>query len=433
MSKSSRKEYLAKMRSRYAGRGPEGKSRLLDEVCEVCGYGRKYAIRLMNRQQEPERRKAGRKPVYAKEVTAVIKAVWLSSEQPCGKRLRELLPLWLPHYEKHHGPLSAAVRRSAGKASAATLDRLLSPYRSAHPRRCRMPKPGTLLKSEVPIRTDNSDITGPGWVEIDSVAHCGGSLSGDFVWSVNMTDLVSQWTETRAVWNKGQHGVVTAIAGMEQSLPFMLHGMDADNGSEFMHWHLLTYLRERTERPPVALTRSRPYHKNDNAHIEQKNWTHVRQLLGYDRLGHPGCVAALNAVYADWNLLQNFFCPTMKLKTKVREGSKYRKTYHRAETPAERLLGWRGLSKEKRAWIKEQQRQLDPFALHKRVEQGLRRVWQLARQAQPEAAAEQPPALKIAGNQQGAGGRFEAVAPSVTGSLRSPSTAGSTAPKRSAS
>lgn len=433
MSKLSRKEYLAKMRSRYAGRGPEGKSRLLDEVCEVCGYERKYAIRLMNRQAEPAGQKAGRKPVYAREVAAVVKAIWLSSEQPCGKRLKELLPLWLPHYEKHHGPLSAAVRRSVCKASAATLDRLLSPYRSAHPRRWRVPKPGTLLKSEVPIRTDNSDITEPGWVEMDSVAHCGGSLQGDLVWSVNMTDLVSQWTETRAVWNKGQHGVVNAIADMEKSLPMMLHGVDVDNGSEFMHWHLLSYLRERQERPAVALTRSRPYHKNDNAHIEQKNWTHVRQLVGYDRLGHPGCVAALNSVYAGWNLLQNFFCPTMKLKTKVRDGSKYRKTYHRAETPAERLLQWKGLSREKRAWIKEQQRDLDPFELHERVEQGLRRVWQIAGQAHPEEPAAEPPAPRNAGNPEEGGGRFGAVAPSVTGSLRPPFTPGSTAPKRSAS
>jgi len=159
----------------------------------------------------------------------------------------------------------------------------------------------------------------------------------------------------------------------------------------------------------------------------------VRQLVGYDRLGHPDCVAALNAVYADWNLLQNFFSPTMKLKKKVRDGSKYRKTYHRAETPAERLLQWKGLSKEKRAWIKEQQRQLDPFELHKRVEQGLRRVWQIARQAHLEENAEEQPAPKIVRKPEGVGDRFGAVDPSVTGSLRLPSTPGSTAPKRSAS
>ena len=232
MSQLSRKEYLAKMRLRYAQRGQEGKSRLLDEVCAVCEYERKYAIKLMNQKPSPPRRKAGRKPVYASEVVAIIKAIWLSSEQPCGKRLKELLPLWLPHYERRQGKLSAPLRTSVQSASAATLDRLLSPYRSAHQRRWRTPKPGTLIKSQVPIRTDNAGITQPGYIEADTVAHCGGSLQGSLVWSVNITDIVSQWTLTRAVWNKGQEGVVKALAQMEAALPFALLGVDVDNGSE---------------------------------------------------------------------------------------------------------------------------------------------------------------------------------------------------------
>lgn len=430
MSQLSRNEYLARMRWRYAQRALEGKSRLLDEVCEVCGYERKYAIKLMNQKAPPPRRKAGRKAVYAREVVAVIKTIWLSSEQPCGKRLKELLALWLPHYEKRQGRLGKELRTRVLAASAATLDRLLSPYRSAHPRRWRVPKPGTLIKTQVPVRTDNHDIIEPGHIEIDSVAHCGGSLLGDLVWSVNLTDIISQWTLTRAVWNKGQHGVVNAIAAMEALMPFALRGVDIDNGSEFLNWHLSAYLKERQGKPPVAFTRSRPYHKNDNAHIEQKNWTHVRQLVGYDRLGHGECVAALNAVYEDWNLLQNLFCPGMKLKEKTRVGSKYRKTYHRAQTPAERLLAWPGLSKTKRAWIKEQQQQLDPFELHERVERKLGEVWRIARRATSEdgemtqsAATEKP---------EGGGGRFGVVDPCVPVSLRSTSTPRSTTPNRSA-
>jgi hypothetical protein len=163
------------------------------QTSQVCGYDRKYAIKLMGSQPVATQGKVGRKPVYAKEVVAVVKPIWLSSEQPCGKRLKELLPLWLPHFERREGVLSKSLRRSVLAASAATLDRLLSPYRSAHPKRWRVPKPGTLIKAQVPVRTDNADIAEPGSIEADSVAHCGGSLLGNLVWSVNLTDIVSQW------------------------------------------------------------------------------------------------------------------------------------------------------------------------------------------------------------------------------------------------
>ncbi len=410
MSQLSRKEYLANMRWRYARRGREGKSRLLDELCEVCGYDRKYAIKLLGGEPAASRGKVGRKPVYAKEVVAVIK------------------PIWLPHYERREGVLSKSLRRRVLAASAATLDRLLSTYRSAHPKRWRAPKPGTLIKAQVPVRTDNHDITEPGSIEADSVAHCGGSLLGNLVSSVNLTDIVSQWTQTRAVSNKGQHGVVSAIAHMEAALPFVLRSVDIDNGSEFLNWHLKAYLEQRKDKPSVQLTRSRPYHKNDNAHIEQKNWTHVRQLIGYDRLGEEVCVEALNAVYEDWNLLQNLFCPTMKLKEKKREGGKYHKTYHRARTPAEPLLAWSGLSKDKRAWIKKMQREQDPFELHRRVEVKLRELWKIVRDARAEDDEEENPTTA-----EGSGGaRFGAVDPCVAASLRSTCTPGSTAPKRRA-
>ena len=174
MSQLSRKEYLAKMRWRYAQRGREGKSRLLDEFCEVCGYDRKHAIKLLNSKPTAPKGKVGRKRVYAKEVVAVTKPIWLSSEQPCGKRLKELIPLWLPHHERREKVLSKELRQSVLAASASTLDRLLSPCRSAHPKRWRAPKPGTLIKAQVPIRTDNHDIVEPGSIE----AACWGTWCG---------------------------------------------------------------------------------------------------------------------------------------------------------------------------------------------------------------------------------------------------------------
>jgi hypothetical protein len=169
-------------------------------------------------------------------------------------------------------------------------------------------------------------------MEADTVAHCGESMSGDFVWSLTMTDVQTQWTETRAVWNKGQHGVQTRIAEVESALPFAILGFDSDNGGEFLNWHLVDYFLGRPA--PVAFTRSRPYRKNDNARVEQKNWTHVRQLVGYDRLAEPAQAELLNELYAqEWSQFRNFFCPTMKhLRTEV-EGSRKKRIYDAPQTP----------------------------------------------------------------------------------------------------
>ncbi len=260
MSKQSKNEYLDKMRERYQGRGRAGRSLLLDEICEVCGYDRKHAIKLM--RQGGYRRgipagKAGRRATYGEAELTVVKRVWLASNQPCGKLPKELLPLWLPHLPD---PPEGLLRKRVLAASASTLDRLLKPVKAAQRRRRNSgTKPGTLVKSQVPIRTDNDDIDRPGYVEADTVAHCGGSPGGDFVWSVNLTDIGSQWTECRGVWNKGQHGVVGATREMEAALPFGLLGFDSDNGSEFLNLRLVKYLQERGGSPKVSFTRSRPY------------------------------------------------------------------------------------------------------------------------------------------------------------------------------
>lgn len=383
MSQKSKIEYLEKMRFRYQGRGREGKSRLLDELVEVCGYQRKYAIKLMKQPAgrslgKPEKR--GRKPVYGAEERKVLKGVWLAANQPCGKLLKPMVSIWLPHYERENGRLSPALRKKLETISARSIDRLLAPVKAAETRRRNSgTKPGTLLKSQIPIRTDNEDIDRPGYIEADTVAHCGNRLEGDFVWTVDLTDVHTQWTECRAVWNKGRHGVITAIREIESQLPFAMLGFDSDNGSEFLNWHLAAYLQERGEKPAVAFTRSRPYRKNDNARVEQKNWTHARQLLGYDRLGNPELLEPLNEAYRDWCTLKNFFVPVMKLTEKTRVGGKYRKRYDAPKTPADRVLEWEGISREKAAWIRRQKRELNPFDLQRRVESSLKRVFELAR------------------------------------------------------
>jgi hypothetical protein len=198
-----------------------------------------------------------------------------------------------------------------------------------------------LLKTQIPIRTDNWDITRPGFLEADTVAHCGGRLEGDFIWSVTYCDILSGWTCNRAVWNKGAHGIVEATRSVEASLPFELLGFDTDNGSEFLNWHLLRYFQERKK--AVGFTRSRPYKKNDNGHVEQKNWTHVRQLLGYERLEDPALVGAINDLYREcWEPLT---LPRKSvrgsLKERERKWKQHKAGMRGATTASSRKTPWR--------------------------------------------------------------------------------------------
>lgn len=235
MGKQERRAYLETIRARYRRADKAGKAAILDEFCAVCEYHRKYALRLLSNQHKP-RKKAKRKPGpdsrYDKpELVEVLRTIWLASDQLCSKRLKSV---------------RAKVARK-GLSGA---------------------KPGTLLKKHIPIQAGTWDVTQPGFMETDTVAHCGDSLAGNFVWSLTMTDICTAWTECRATWNKGSHGVMTRIKSVQKALPFAIKGFDCDNGSEFLNWHLQRYFQNRKQ--PIQFTRSRPYHSNDNAHVEQK-------------------------------------------------------------------------------------------------------------------------------------------------------------------
>src|SRR5437016_11239663 len=273
MSATSRREVLEQARRRYGGRGKAGRSRLLDEICALCGYERKYASKVLSGKRaivgSSGRGRGGSPAVYGSAEREVIKAIWLKAEQPCGKRLKVALGIWLPHYEKRNGPLPRALQGKVLAASAATLDRLLAPCRVALGSRGRCgTRPGTLLRSQIPIRTEHWEVSGPGFIEADTVAHCGESMAGEFCWSITATDVHTQWTETRAVPNRGQAAVAERIAQIEAALPFPILGFDTDNGGEFLNWHLVDYFGKR--RVPIRFTRSRAYRKNDTARVEQK-------------------------------------------------------------------------------------------------------------------------------------------------------------------
>jgi hypothetical protein len=375
MSQELKENWLPKVRARYEQRSREGKTRMLNELCEDHGYERKYAIKLVNGSLPVPsgRRHPGPVPQY-EIIEPIVRQLWLAAEQPCGKRLVPILRQWLPFYERRFGEVSSRQRKLLGKVSAATLDRLLGGARAEYPGwgRCGT-KPGSLLKTEIPIRTGTWDLTRPGYLEADSVAHCGTSLAGDFIWSLTYTDIFSGWTEGRAVWNKGATGVLAATQDVEATLPFDLLGFDCDNGSEFLNHHLWGYMTQRCH--PVEFTRSRPYHKDDQAHVEQKNWMWPRQLLGYTRLEDAAMVARICQVYKEvWGPLHNFFLPCLKLKEKWREGSHWRKRYELPRTAYDRLCRPGVLQLKQRRQLRERYDSLDPFSLKDDLEKQLKQI-----------------------------------------------------------
>ena len=387
MSMESRQEVVARMRERYQRAGRRYRRKLLDELCSVCGYDRKYATKVLNgnRPGPGQQRRGGSRPVYGSQEATLAAAIWKMGEYPCGKRLAAMLPLWLPAYAARNQGLDQRVVCRIKQASPATLDRLLRPYRAKMVRRYGGTKPGSLLRNQIPIRCEHWDVDRPGYLEADTVDHGGESTAGDFMRSITYTDIFSGWIEQAAIWNKSGARVLERTRTIEQELPFPLLGFDSDNGGEFINHALVQYFGGRSK--PVHFTRSRSYRKNDNAHVEQKNWSKVRQLLGHARYDQPELTEIVHELYrTHWRLLQNFFQPVMKLVKKERHGCKVIKHYDRPQTPAQRLLAWKGLAPDKRAWIEELQRTLDPITLHEAVNCTVQKIRRILRERCQHAA-----------------------------------------------
>ena len=375
MSQKSQREYLERIRGRYGRAGRMHKKKILDEFCAVCGHHRKHAIRLLRKPLGKPRARPGPKAEYGPELLPHLKRIWLASDQLCSKRLAPALQVWVPFDSE----IPEEIRAKLLKISPAQIDRLLRPIRAHYPaRRRNATRPGSLIAQQIPIRTDNDDITEPGYFEVDTVSHGGASTEGDFVWSVVFTDLVTTWTEARASWNRSAARVQENVAECETSLPFPVLGFDSDNGSEFINYGLHGFLRDRAK--PVRFTRSRAYKKNDNAHVEQKNWTHVRQLLGYERLDCPEVVPLLNDLYrTEWRQFQNFFCPSFKLESKERIGGQVKKKYAKPQTPYARVLASDKIKEEAKEKLRAEYAGLNPFQLKRRIEQKLKRIFTLNR------------------------------------------------------
>lgn len=378
MSLSAKREALARIHGRYQRAGRPHKKIILDEFCATCGYHRKAAVRLLNRplRTGPPKR-SGPKLIYDRaQVLPVLKAVWLASDQLCSKLLKAALPQWLEHHEGRTSPLPEAFKEKLLKISPAQIDRLLRPSRLQHPRKglCAT-RPGTLLRHAVPTRSGPPDTSRLGSVEADTVAHCDDSTEGDYVNSLTFTELYSGWTENRAIWNKSGESVLIQLRELERSVPFVMKDFHTDNGGEFLNWALHRYLTGRAVKLPW--TRSRAYRKNDNAHCEQKNWTHVRQLFGHDRFEHPELVPLMNDLYGqEWSQFTNHFKPTFKLSRREKKGGKTRRVYEpNPQTPYQRLLESPDISEEAKARLRTQHALLDPFALKKSIETKLRKFF----------------------------------------------------------
>lgn len=336
MSREATKEYVVRMRERYkAMKNKKAKGRILDDFCETTELERKHAIKVLRARTEPLGR-SGRKPVYGPAVAEALKWIWLAASQPCSKLMHPVLDCYVTSYEKRHGSFPAEVRQQVLAVSPSSMDRLLRSARLSGLRRRRSPMGVAAVKREVPIRAGEWNVAEPGWIEADTVSHGGGMTEGSYVWSLTLTDVLTQWTEVRVMWCRGSEATFVRIREVENAMPFPMLGFDSDNGPEFMNWHLHAYFKNRN--PAVSFTRSRAYHKNDNAHVEQKNGTHVRGLLGHERIDDHECVEALNQATVLWSLWKNLFCPVMKLVSKTQEGHRYKKVYDKPRTPAQRVL-----------------------------------------------------------------------------------------------
>ena len=402
MGNKGKWEYLRAIYERYRSAGRPGKHVILTEFCANTGYHRKYAIRLLNGprpEKRPKPRERRRGLSYGQETLAILTAVWEAAGYPWSVRLKALLPMWMPWIRKRFR-LRAEIEKQLVTISARQIDRRLKAQKTQRRRRIYgRTKPGYLLKHHIPVKTDSWDVHEPGFTEVDLVSHSGDSATGEFAHSLNVTDIHTTWTESRAVLGRGEEAVQRALNEIRGVLPFALRGVDSDNGSEFINWHLKTWC----DREKIQMTRGRPYKKDDNAHVEQKNWTHVRKLLGWERYDTHEAVAAINNLYAqELRLWLNLFLPSVKLVKKMHVGSKVRRVYDAARTPWERVRACGQADAAKVAQLEELRKKLDPFQLGKVIDRKLQHISARAnRRLSPKAqenSAHEAKRTRAAGN-----------------------------------
>ena len=377
MTRGSIKEYTEAVRGRYIRASKKEKGKILDEFTEVVGYHRKAAIRLLHRTNQVRvNGKRGYPRQYGAPVADALRVAWEATDRLCSKRLHPFLPELVKVLRRHDEiTMTDEIEAKLCQMSPSTIDRLLRPCRRLGGRRgFTTTKPGSLLKNSIPIRTfADWEEDCPGFLEVDLVHHCGDSTEGFYLTTLSTVDVATGWSECIGVWGKGQQRVGAAVHCVQQRLPFPLLGLDSDNGGEFINQHLYTYCI----RKGITFTRSRSYKKNDSCHVEQKNWTVVRRVVGYDRYSSRAALEVLNRVYDLLRLYVNFFQPVMKLVAKSRQGAKVHKIYDTARTPYQRLLEDNVLMEDKRTELAAIYYGLNPVLLLRQINGNLERLWTL--------------------------------------------------------
>lgn len=395
MSPQAKWEYMKTIYNRYhQNHNRKEKSRILDEFCRTYECHRKHALRLLNAPPPPERRprRLRRKALYSHRVISILESLWEATGYLWSVRLKAALPLWLP-WIRERFRLTQIEEHQLLSISSAQIDRRLKEKKYSFRKKIYgKTKPGGLLKHQIPIQTSSWNIKIPGYMEADLVSHSGNSASGTFAYTLDVTDLATQWVERRAFLGKSQEAVFHAIQEIEWDMPFDILGFDSDNDSPFINAHLLHYCQTRH----IQFTRSRPYQKNDNAHIEQKNWTHVRQLMGYLRYDTQEAIESINELYInELNLFQNFFQPSVKLIKKVRVGSRIKRVYDAPKTPFQRLLLYRKADPQKIQRLKTKMNELNPFVLSETIDQKLHRIFEMASQPPGRALHVRPASRRL--------------------------------------
>ena len=379
MSQRSKRELWETIQPRYLKESKTGKQKILDEFIAATGYHRKYAIRILRHgYPRGHYKKKGKQAIYRGEVVAVLEQVWEIYGRICSKRLHPFLPEGVRILERcHELSLSPATKQLLLKMSRSTIDRCLRPARFKSPQRgLSTTKPGSLLKKAIPVRTFSEwEEDKPGFMEIDLVAHCGDTAEGQFLNTLTCTDISTGWTEPIALRRRSQHAVQDALHNMRPELPFALLGIDSDNGSEFINDLLYHYCLDQH----ITFTRSRPYRKNDQAHVEQKNWSVVRHTVGYDRLETDEEFELLTSIYTDLRLYINFFQPVIKLVFKGRVNDKFIKTYDQAATPYHRVMAHPDISLESKARFTNLYVKLNPVVLRNSIDAKVAKLWKLSK------------------------------------------------------
>jgi hypothetical protein len=379
MSLNSKQELVEVVRPRYLRASKAEKQKILDEFTCATGYHRKHAIRVLKNRvaRRTRRKRTGYPTIYRGEVVQVLEQIWEIYGRLCSKRLHPFLPEAIRVLERcQEIQLSNEAKELLLKISSASIDRCLRPVRLRSRHGLSTTKPGSLLKNLIPVRTFTEwDEERPGFLEIDLVAHCGPTTEGQFLCTLTCTDLCTGWTEVTGLLHRSQEAVAVALGQMRQRLPFPLLGIDSDNGGEFINDLLYRYCLDEQ----ITFTRSRPYQKNDQAHVEQKNWSVVRHTVGYDRWETQAELVLLESIYDDLRLYINFFQPSLKLIAKERIGNKTLKRYDTAKTPYQRVLERQDISFNVKARLAHLYVQLNPGELRRRIDQKIAQLWKISR------------------------------------------------------